>query len=503
MELNEYKKIKNTAKYGAQIILARKDFYTFCRLMVPKFYTKEKTYLKNMCRDLQDFYEDKELQYLIINVPPRHGKSLTLQLFCCWIYSRNKNEKVISISYNRTLSTEFARFVRDTIVAPKIDFDILVYSDIFPNVEIKANDRSAGMWSLKGTSQKSYLASSLKGSLTGFGFSICICDDTLKSALDSYNKKVKDDMWDAFCNTLMSRGEDGSKMIICATRWCLDDITGHTLEFLEDTHKKYKHINYSALQEDGSMLCESVLSYKKYLDLKRNMNEEILEANYNQKIIVNKKDLLYTHFSSFIYIKDVEKIKKLREEGKIKYDLENIAYQIDEDFINNNCRIICYCDTADEGSDYLCAVIGAMCTKGIHRGKVFVLDVLYTQETMEITVPILARKLKDLNVTDCLIEANNGGKNFAREVFLICQNEHKMYNRNFKWAHNNKNKQARMLNESSVVMQDIIFPYNWDVLYTEFFNDMNMMRRDNKYNAHDDCADATTGLAEIKRNLLS
>ena len=61
-----------------ELQLARLDFYNFCKLMMPKFYKDERDYLYELCEKLQDFIEKSDKHYLIINLPPRHGKSLTL-----------------------------------------------------------------------------------------------------------------------------------------------------------------------------------------------------------------------------------------------------------------------------------------------------------------------------------------------------------------------------------------------------------------------------------------
>ena len=60
---------------------ARKRFWVFCQLLYPEFYKPDRHYLKDLCNTLQDFYEDKiDKKILIINMPPRHGKTFTARL---------------------------------------------------------------------------------------------------------------------------------------------------------------------------------------------------------------------------------------------------------------------------------------------------------------------------------------------------------------------------------------------------------------------------------------
>ena len=120
----------NEIVYQAKLELARRDFWEFCKLTAPDFYKDDRLYLKDMCYQLQSFYESDE-KVLVINLPPRHGKSRTATLFVEWMFGNNPLMKVMTGSYNETLSTTFAKSVRDTILEEKSE-GILSYCDIFP-----------------------------------------------------------------------------------------------------------------------------------------------------------------------------------------------------------------------------------------------------------------------------------------------------------------------------------------------------------------------------------
>ena len=57
-------------KIGAKLELARRDFFTFCNLLYPKFFKKDREYLRDLCDTMQEFYEDAT-RMLVINLPPR------------------------------------------------------------------------------------------------------------------------------------------------------------------------------------------------------------------------------------------------------------------------------------------------------------------------------------------------------------------------------------------------------------------------------------------------
>ena len=107
-----------------------------------------------------------------------------------WILGTHPHEKIMTGSYNTTLSTMFAKNVRNDIQMIKADKDVIVYSDIFPNTRIKRGDGSMDMWSLEG-GYNSYLATSPSGTATGFGASLLILDDIIKNAEEAYSESVK------------------------------------------------------------------------------------------------------------------------------------------------------------------------------------------------------------------------------------------------------------------------------------------------------------------------
>lgn len=103
--------------------LARREFFYYCHTKAPDFYKENRKFLKEFCNDLQDFYESDD-EVGIINLPPRHGKSRTAGLLVEWILGKNKEEKIMTGSYNETLSTMFSKNVRNNIQEEKADDQI-------------------------------------------------------------------------------------------------------------------------------------------------------------------------------------------------------------------------------------------------------------------------------------------------------------------------------------------------------------------------------------------
>lgn len=441
MVIPEY--VREQARYE----LARRSFWEYCKIKAPDFYMEGRKYLKEFCNELQDFLLSPK-KVLVVNMPPRHGKSRTLTLFVQWCLGRDIHYKIMTGSYNEILSGTFAKAVRDAIQE-----EDGIFNKIFPNVKVKYGEASMKKWALEGNEEANYLATSPKGTATGFGCNLMIIDDLIKTDKEAYNELLLEEHQNWFTNTMLSRTETGFKIIIVMTRWSTNDLAGFVLD-------KYDgiviHINYKAIQDDGSMLCEEVLNREDFEFKTQEMNKDIVEANYNQ-VCIDEKGKLYKNLKT---------------------------YQVSPGF----GTIYAYVDTADTGDDYLCGVVYGLLDK-----EPYILDVLFTDDGMEITEEECADMLYRNNVNLAYIESNNGGRGFARNVKRILKEKYRSNKCVIKPFTQTANKQARILSSSHWVMEHIYFPFNWANRWKEFYKHITRYQKKGK-NAHDDGADVLAGI---------
>ena len=260
---------------------------------------------------------------------------------------------------------------------------------------------------------------------------------------------------------MLSRTEHGFKIIAVMTRWVSDDLAGFLLDNYSDS---LIHISYKAIQEDGSMLCDEVLSKEDFLFKTRKMSKEIVAANYNQEPM-DLEGRLYRNIKTYTEIPKDNEGKPL-----FKY-------------------ILNYTDTADTGDDYLCSIC-----YGMYEGTYYILDVYYTKEPMEITEPTTAEMLTKNNVGTAMIESNNGGRGFARNVEKLLKEKGNKHT-NVHWFYQSENKQARIFSNSNSVMTNVLFPINWMDLWPEFADHILRYQKEGK-NEHDDAEDCLTGVYE-------
>ena len=369
-------------------------------------------------------------------------------------------------SYNETLSSTFAKQVRD-IIATEQTQGVTVYRDIFPDTKIKYGEASMNKWALEGSQVANYLATSPTGTATGFGADLIVIDDLIKNSEEAYNSNVLEKHIDWFTNTMLSRTEKGFKLIIIMTRWASNDLAGFILSNYDDV----VHINYKAINDDGTPLDEGTLSLEDFEFKTKNMAKEIVYANYQQEPI-DIKGRLYSSIKTY---------------NQLPMDS------------NNNLLFTAYknyTDTADTGEDYLCSIC-----YGVYNKEAYILDVLYTKEPMEITEPATAKILMDNNIKEADIESNNGGRGFARAVEKHLLEKYNSNRCKVRWFHQTQNKRARILSNATWVMEHIYFPVNWVDRWPEFYKAITTYQKEGK-NKHDDAPDVLTGIAE-KCNKIS
>lgn len=282
---------------------AQTSFWFYCRLSKPTVYKPDRWHLKDLCNKLQAFVEgslinphtNKPYTKLIINLPPRHGKTLTIQLLTEWVLGKNRHTKIITCSYNSILAGRFGRAVRDDIDQTKQKPELFIYSDIFPDTKIKPGDGSYQLWSLT-DNHFNFLATGFDGTITGVGADIGLIDDPIKNVAEAYNENILNQRIEFYKDTFTQRLEEGALQIIMQHRWVENDLTGYVLS---QNELDWLVIKYPAYNPDTKqMLCPDFLSYDTYLDKQKTMSYEIFEGNFNQNI-VTVKGALYTRFKEY------------------------------------------------------------------------------------------------------------------------------------------------------------------------------------------------------------
>jgi predicted phage terminase large subunit-like protein len=221
---------------AAQLNHAREDLAAYAAAMYPKF--ELPSHLRILVQALERV-ENRELDRVIISMPPRHGKSMTTsQLFPAWYLGRNPSKSIIASSYGQELASDFGRRVRN-FVSERL------HRQIFPECVIADDSDSVHRFHI--TAGGAYYAVGAGGPLTGRGADLLLIDDPIKSAEDARSPAFRRSLQDWFESVAYTRLEPGGAVVIIATRWHEADLTGWLLK--EHLSEGWKVISLPAIAE--------------------------------------------------------------------------------------------------------------------------------------------------------------------------------------------------------------------------------------------------------------
>lgn len=166
-------------------------------------------------------FGDRDYKILLIDEPPRHGKSQQISIdFPAWYLGKNPEKEVITASYSFELAQDFGGKTREKVASE-------AYGLIFPGTVLKEDEKAKGKWRTQ--EGGSYVAAGVGGSITGRGANIAIVDDPIKNREEANSEVYRRKTWEWFTSTLFTRLEPGGVVIVMHTRWHMLDLTGMIL----------------------------------------------------------------------------------------------------------------------------------------------------------------------------------------------------------------------------------------------------------------------------------
>lgn len=187
---------------------------------------------------------------LIIEMPPRHGKTVTTsRLYPVWHLGRNPHHHIILASYGQSLADKNSRIARNYVKSAK-------YQAVFPKTVLARDSQSVREWTIEGTNGEGGVdAVGIGGPATGKGAHLLIVDDPIKNRAEAESQTYRDKIYDSFTDDLYTRLEPGGAVIIMATRWHEDDLTGRVLKHFGE---KWDVLSLPALALEGDVLGRAV-----------------------------------------------------------------------------------------------------------------------------------------------------------------------------------------------------------------------------------------------------
>ena len=173
---------------------------------------------------------------LIINVPPRHLKSLLVSVaYPAWLLGLEPSKQILSVTYAQDYSDYLARKSRTLMTSG-------FYEGLFDTRLKKGREAVSDFETTAGGTR---FSTSVGGALTGRGADTIIIDDALKAddALSDARRRSVNEWFD---NTLRSRlnSQEKGAIIIVMQRLHADDLVAHVQQ-----HESWDVLSFPAIAE--------------------------------------------------------------------------------------------------------------------------------------------------------------------------------------------------------------------------------------------------------------
>lgn len=216
-----------------------------------------------------------QIRRLIINIPPRHMKSLEVTVcYPVWTWIKHPEKRFIKVSYSDSLSRKHNIIARDIIRSPWYQKNwggaFTLKDDVNRQNEFKNNH------------QGFMLSTSVGGALTGEGGDVIIIDDP-QNPLMANSEAEREASVNFFKNTLQTRLNDPKTgvFIVIMQRLHENDLTGHILS----EALGYEHLCLPAIAEEKTVI-HFPISGK---EITREPGDILNEGRFDSEVLDNMK----------------------------------------------------------------------------------------------------------------------------------------------------------------------------------------------------------------------
>jgi hypothetical protein len=304
---------------------ASQDLIDFCiatdKSYDPQWFHEE---IANALRKI----ETREIKRLIIEMPPRHGKSQLATInFPAFYLGRHPEDEIITASYSGDLASKFGGQTRDLIGSG-------IYYRIFPTVRLKEDTKAKNYWLTdKGGG---YMSVGVGGPATGSGADLLIIDDPFKNAEEADSEVYREKIWEWYAFVARTRLEKDGAVIIIMTRWHNDDLVGRVLERQANGGEQWTRITFPAVcerndrfRDEGEPLWPGKYDNDALLQIRQDIGERAWFSLYQQTPIAGETQIFRPEWM------------------KKEFDMQELEQKACNRFIT-----IDVADTDKEGSDW-------------------------------------------------------------------------------------------------------------------------------------------------------
>jgi predicted phage terminase large subunit-like protein len=413
-------------------------------------------------------------------MPPQHGKSVGAStLLPAYMLGLNPDLRVAIASYSASLASKFNRRVQRILESDE-------YSELFPETTIKRASKSSSYIRTADEVEiiahhGSLISVGREGSLTGNRVDCFILDDLYKDAMEANSPIVRENCREWYSSVVRTRMHNASQEIMVFTRWHEDDLIGtiRNCEKVIDL-EQWSELDSVAPDTWVALNFEAIKSGAATEIDPRAVGEALWSAQHSAELLQSKRRLDPQRFECMYQGNPTSREGLLYSDGFATYTA------LPKEIV----RYGNYTDTADMGDDYLCSICYAVDTDGV----IYIVDVVYSREPMEVTEREVAEMLCRNRTRIAFIESNNGGRGFARNIQRLAPEV------SVGWFHQSANKESRILSNASTVLRTIRWPIDWRERWPELAAHLCSYNRRFRSNRWHDAPDVLTGIVEAECN---
>ena len=259
--------------------LGKDSFLDFITHVYPGY--KVGPHHRKLAKIFEEIAEGKKKR-VIVNIAPRHGKSEMISYLApAWFLGKYPHKKVIMASHTADLAVNFGRRVRNLVGSES-------YRDIFSNVELQADSKSASRWGTNFNGE--YFAIGVGGALAGRGADLFIIDDPHSEQEAKQGRAdVFEPAWEWFQSGPVQRLMPGGAIIVVM---CMTGNTGVLRPDGNETPlKDIRPGDEIATYEEGKITVSRVLNHRSngvdQVFTVRTQSGRIVQANERHPFLVD------------------------------------------------------------------------------------------------------------------------------------------------------------------------------------------------------------------------
>lgn len=246
----------------AQRELARRSYAEYLAYMQGPAWkrTKMSEYLAN---EVQAFVEEKSrhaYDILLIETPPQHGKSITItETFPSWYLGKFPNHRVVITGYDSDFAAKFCRRNKEKVVAGGANLFDITIGNINQAQEFELSNGKGRL-----------ISRGIMAGITGNPANLVIIDDPVKNRQEADSPTYRARVWEEWQNSIKSRLQAHSKVIVIMTPWHEDDFAARLLK--NEKNVKLIRLPIEAEADDplgreiGDALCPELGKDKAWLE---------------------------------------------------------------------------------------------------------------------------------------------------------------------------------------------------------------------------------------------